>query len=312
VIENNSTGTMAALGIGWDELRAANPALVMLSSQLLGARGPRAAWTGYGPSVQAYGGLSTQWAFPGDRLPPGTTSNHPDMLAGHLCAVATLAALFGRGASGSGGHVEMAQVDALIATIGDLLMAESLAPGGAEPDGNDDLRGDPWGVFPCAGDQEWCVICVRGDADWAGLRRAMGNPDWAADAGLAAAPGRRSRRDELTGQVEAWTAGLSPDEVTARCQAEGVPAGPMRHPTDLLADPQLISRGFLVAIDQPDIGPLVLDGRSFLASDLAAPIEGPAPRLGQHTREIGRDRLGLDDPEIDRLIAAGVLEVSDP
>jgi len=284
----------------------------MLSSQLLGARGPRAAWTGYGPSVQAYGGLSTQWAFPGDRLPPGTTSNHPDMLAGHLCAVATLAALFGRGASGSGGHVEMAQVDALIATIGDLLMAESLAPGGAEPDGNDDLRGDPWGVFPCAGDQEWCVICVRGDADWAGLRRAMGNPDWAADAGLAAAPGRRSRRDELTGQVEAWTAGLSPDEVTARCQAEGVPAGPMRHPTDLLADPQLISRGFLVAIDQPDIGPLVLDGRSFLASDLAAPIEGPAPRLGQHTREIGRDRLGLDDPEIDRLIAAGVLEVSDP
>jgi crotonobetainyl-CoA:carnitine CoA-transferase CaiB-like acyl-CoA transferase len=137
----------------------------------------------------------------------------------------------------------------------------------------------------------------------------MDNPGWSTDEEFAAAPGRRARRQELAGHVAAWTAALSPDEVTERCQAEGVPAGPMRHPTELLADPQLISRGFLVAIDQPDIGPLVLDGRSFTATDLAEPIETPAPRLGQHTLEICHERRGLDDAEIDRLIAAGVLEV---
>ena len=64
VIENNSTGTMASLGLGWEDLHAINPSLVMLSSQLLGSTGPRAGWRGYGPSVQAYCGLLHLWAFP--------------------------------------------------------------------------------------------------------------------------------------------------------------------------------------------------------------------------------------------------------
>ena len=270
VIENNSTGTMDALGLGWDALHAINPRLVMLSSQLLGSTGPRASWSGYGPSVQAYGGLLHLWAFPDGEGWPGSPSNYPDLLVGELLAVIGLAALFG----GEGTHVELAQAEVVACTMGDLLLAESLSPGTVGPDGNSDERGAVWGPFRCVGDEEWVVVCA----------------------------------DRELPELDGWCAELGAEEVAARCRALGVPAARMAYPPDLLQDPQLVARGFLWPLDQPDIGPLVLDGQAYLASDMPLPPQRPAPRLGEHTREICRADLALDDIEIDKLFTAGILE----
>ncbi len=309
VIENNSTGTMDDLGLGYDALHALNPRLVYVSSQLLGARGSRAAWLGYGPSVQAYGGLTDLWSYP-DSGPVGGNSNHPDLIAGHLCAVSALAGLLQRERTGSGVHCEVAQVEVVVATLGDLLLAEALTPRSVRPVGNDDDRGAPWGVFQCAGDEEWCVVCVRDDDDWAALRTAMGNPGWADAPEWSAHAGRRAGREELAHRVGEWTATRTPAAVAAACQEAGVPGGPMLYTSQLLTDPQLLARGFLVGVQQPDAGPLTFDGVSFRASDMAPPRIAAAPRLGEHTREIGRDVLGLAPEEIERLVADGVLEVA--
>ena len=309
VIENNSTGTMADLGLDYAELSALNPRLVYVSSQLLGSRGEHAGWLGYGPSVQAYGGLTDLWSY-ADGPPVGGNSNHPDLLVGHLCALAGLAGLLGRDRTGEGVHCEVAQVETVVATLGDLLLREALAPGSVRPVGNDDERGAPWGVFRCAGDEEWCVVCVRDDADWEALRKAMDDPEWAADPRWATSEGRRAGREELAARVGEWTAARTPAEVGTVCQAAGVPGGPMLYASQLLDDPQLRSRGFLVDVQQPDAGALTFDGVAFRASDMAPPSIGAAPRLGEHTRAICLDVLGLDAGEVDRLIAAGVLEVA--
>jgi crotonobetainyl-CoA:carnitine CoA-transferase CaiB-like acyl-CoA transferase len=269
VIENNSAGTMDALGLGWEDLRAINPTLVMLSSQLLGSTGPRAGWSGYGPSVQAYGGLVHQWAFDDGEGAPGTPSNHPDLLVGQLLGVLGLAILW----RGQGGHGELAQAEVVAGTLGDLLLAESLAPGSVHPDGNDDPRGGTWGVFPCAGDEEWVVVCAT---------------------------------EELP-ELEQWCA-EGAEAVVERCLARGIPAGRMAYPPDLLTDPQLVTRGFLAEpLDQPDVGTLTLDRQSYLAADMPLPNPFPAPRLGQHTSEVARS-AGLSEAEVDDLLARGVLE----
>jgi crotonobetainyl-CoA:carnitine CoA-transferase CaiB-like acyl-CoA transferase len=270
VIENNSTGTMDALGLGWDELHAINPRLVMLSSQLLGARGPRASWSGYGPSVQAYGGLLNLWAFPDGEGWPGSPSNYPDLLVGELLAALGLAALF----TGTGCHVELAQAEVVACTLGDLLLAESLEPGSVGPDGNTDERGPVWGPFRCVGDEEWVVVCS----------------------------------DRELPELADWCASSGADAVAARCRALGIPAARMAYPPDLLKDPQLVARGFLWPLDQPDIGPLVLDGQSFHASDMKLPAQRPAPRLGEHTRAICAQDLRLPDDQIAALFESGVLE----
>ena len=266
VIENNSTGTMDALGLGWDDLHAINPRLVMLSSQLLGTRGPRASWSGYGPSVQAYGGLLHLWAFPDGGGWPGSPSNYPDLLVGELLAALGLAALL----RGEGCHVELAQAEVVACTLGDLLLAESLSPGSVGPDGNADERGPVWGPFQCMGDEEWVVVCS----------------------------------DRELPDLSDWCASMSAEEVAERVRALGVPAARMAYPPDLLHDPQLVARGFLWPLDQPDIGPLVLDGLTYTS----LPAQRPAPRLGQHTREICSEDLGLSDAEVAALFDSGVLE----
>ena len=84
----------------------------------------------------------------------------------------------------------------------------------------------------------------------------------------------------------------------------------MRYPVELLTDPHFVSRDFPTPIEQPGAGSLIVDGSSFVASGMAPPTIGPAPALGEHTRVIARDLLGLDDDEIERLVVAGVLEVA--
>jgi len=274
LIENNSTGTMASLGLGWDDLHPINPSLVMLSSQLLGSTGPRAKWRGYGPSVQGYGGLLHLWAFPDGEGWPGSPSNFPDLLVGELLAAFGLAALWERERTGQGTHVDLSQAEVVANMLGDLLLAESLTPGSVVPDGNNDERGPVWGPFRCVGDEEWVVVCSSTEIP----------------------------------ELEAWCAELTPDEVAARCQALGIAAARMAYPPDLLSDPHLTARGFFASVDQPGIGPLQFDRQSYLATDMPLPASRPAPGLGEHTREICHEELQLSQSGIEALFAAGVLE----
>jgi crotonobetainyl-CoA:carnitine CoA-transferase CaiB-like acyl-CoA transferase len=246
------------------------------------------------------------WAFDDGEGPPGSPAIHPDHLAGRLCAIASLAGVIGRPLRGGGVHAGIAQVEGVICTLGDLLLKEALTPGSVHPEGNDDERGAPWGVFRCEGDEQWAVVCVRDDTDWQGLVRAMGAP--AGVERFAREADRVAARRQVNTLVETWTRTLAPREVMTRCQHEGVPAGAMLSTLDQLSDPHLTARGFLVPVDQQDSGPLVFEGAAFQATGMEPPRIEQAPRLGQHTREICREVLGLDDAEIDRLIEAGAIE----
>lgn len=312
VIENNSTGTMDDMGVGYETLHGLNPGISMASSQLVGSSGAYAAWVGYGPTTQTFGGLSHLWNFADGDGPPGNNAIHPDHFVGRLCAIAGLLGVYARDERGRGVHSDIAQVEATIANIGDLLAKESLVPGSVVPEGNDDERGAPWGVFPCAGTQMWAVICVRDDRDWAGLVKAMGNPAWAEDARFASGDERKKHRADVNAKVAEWTATRAPREVMEAAQAEGVPAGAMLSSLDQLSDPHFVARDFLVPVDQQQAGPLTFEGPAFRGSAMAGPRITQAPLLGEHTREIARELLGMRDDEFDRYVADGVFELPRP
>src|SRR5215207_135441 len=313
VVENNSTGTMDKLGMGFDALQAVNPDLVMVSSQLMGSRGAWSWWRGYGPSTQPPGGLVHLWNYADTDVPAGSTSIYPDHVAGCLGAVSSLAALVGRARGvNQGVHLEVAQVETVVGMLGDLIAAEGVSAGSVVPMGNRSETGAPWGLYRCDGEEQWAAITCRDDADWQGLVAAMGDPAWAGDAALATVDGRRARADELDERIGAWSATLTKDDVAAACQREGVPAAPMLTGAEQVSDPQFEARGFAVKIDQPGVGPLWLDGGAFRGEHMEGPDVHQAPELGEHTGAIARDLLGHDDDEIDRLLAAGILETTPP
>jgi magnesium chelatase subunit I len=188
------------------------------------------------------------------------------------------------------------------------LVEEALRPGAIEVTGNAGPHAAPWGVYPCAGDDEWCVVTVRDDDDWRRLRDALGNPQWTADPDLAGTTGRLARRTEIDEHLTRWTRALPPREVTATLQAAGVPAGFMQRPEEFEDDPQLQARDFLSMLEQPGLEPRAVDNAPFRSQRIPAPAKIPAPEPGEHTREICTGLLGLMTDEVDRLIASGVLE----
>ena len=312
VIENNSTGTMDSMGVGYETLKEINPGVCMASSQLMGSTGAYADWIGYGPTIQTVGGIKYLWNFTDGDPPPGSNAIHPDHLAGRLCALGALAGFLSRERRGEGAHAEISQAEALVNTLGDLFMAESLSPGSVQPGGNDSEQGAPWGVFQCDGDQQWSVVCVRNDADWAALKQAMGNPAWADHPAYGSAEGRMGAREAVNAGVAEWTASLSPREVQEACQAVGVPGSAMLTALDHMTDPQLSERGFPVEVFQPGAGNLVLEGPCFYGSEMPTPPVHAAPLLGEHTRQICIDELGMDPAEVDRLVEMGALEIPLP
>lgn len=312
VIENNSTGTMEELGLGYDTLRRLNPGLVMVSSQLMGSTGPWSGWLGYGPSTRPAGGMTWLWNFPDTDMPPGAFVIFPDHLVGRVGALGALAGLGRRHRSGAGAHVEAAQVETVLGIMSQFFLQESLEPGSVRPQGNRRESGAPWGVYRCAGEERWCVITCRHDDDWAALRKALGDPDWAAEESYATPEGRRAAHDRIDERLSAWTATRSDREVMETLQSYGVPAGMVTYASDQPDDPHLQARGYLAPVDQPGLGRLILEGPAFRGSAMEEPFIRPAPALGEHTREVARDLLGLDDARIDELLAAGVLETTPP
>ena len=111
IVENSATGVMESLGLGYENLQKCNPDIVMISSQLVGSRGPNSHWTGYGPTTQTYGGLLHLWDYDDDDAPATNGTIFPDHAAGRLCALAGISALIGRDARGGATHTEGAQVE---------------------------------------------------------------------------------------------------------------------------------------------------------------------------------------------------------
>ncbi len=309
LIENNGGGVMERLGLGPDALRELNPRMLSFSSQLVGSFGPWKNWIGYGPNTHPVSGMQYLWNYPEDEAQPaGSTNVYPDHFVGRVGAFAVLAGLVKRARTGRGSHSNAAQFESAIQLMGDLFAKESLAPGSVKPLGNASDQGAPWGCYPCAGDDEWCVINVKSDEAWAGLRAAIGDPEWARNAEYTTASGRRQKSGEIDRGLESWTREHGARQVMAALQAHGVAAGFVANGRSHLEDPHLAARGYLRRMEQQGIGPMVVEGPAFHGSDLPEPIISQAPLLGEHTREVASQLLGLSDAEIERLIAAGVLE----
>jgi len=309
IVENLPRGSMERLGLGWEDVARINPRVVMVSSQLMGTRGPWRDWRGYGSNTQPVAGLTSLWSHPGLDEPVGANVALPDHIVGRLGAMAAVAGLIGRVAGDRGAHVEIAQVEVVVNLLAELFAKAALEPGSIGPQGNRSDRGAPWGVYPCAGTQRWCVITCRDDDEWRRLRAALGDPAWADAPEWDDVGWRRAHHDELDAELASWTSQRTDREVMEHLQAHRVAAGMMAYPSDQPTDPHLVARGYVRTLEQPGMGALLVEGPSFTGTDLADVTIGPAPRLGEHTRAICADLLGLSPSRVDELIAAGALFV---
>ena len=148
----------------------------------------------------------------------------------------------------------------------------------------------------------------RDDEQWLALRRGLGDPEWAGADSFGSVAERIANRELLDRHLAEWTRTLSPRAVMERLQAAGVPAAMMMRPDDHEQDPHLLSRGVYREMHQPGLGVVRLEDGPFRSRSIPPVRVSPAPQHGEHTREICATVLGLSQPEIEALFAAGVLE----
>jgi crotonobetainyl-CoA:carnitine CoA-transferase CaiB-like acyl-CoA transferase len=313
VLSNFRPGTLESLGLGYTELRQANPSIVVVDSSAMGSSGPESRSMGYGPLVRATTGLTALWSYPGqsDGFSDATTI-YPDHTSARIGAVGALAKLIARASGQPGGTVSVAQAEVMLNQFGAEFAAESLAPGSMIAQVNAGLRDVPYGVYPCAGEDQWCAITIRSETDWERLCAVIGAPDLAAAPALRTAAGRVASRAGIEGRLTAWTTQHDPQLVMRRMQDAGIPAGAMRRDSELRGDAQLRTRRFFTVMLQPELGELPAVTAAALFQHGAGPHLRPSPAQGEHTEEIARELLGLPESRVRQLIADGVLEPALP
>jgi crotonobetainyl-CoA:carnitine CoA-transferase CaiB-like acyl-CoA transferase len=290
VFANFKPGTLAALGFSYDRLRELNPGIVLAESSAFGDEGPWSTRMGYGPLVRAATGVTFLWASdvpnPAARHPfYDATTIFPDHVVGRITAIGALAGLVRRQRTGSGARIHVSQAEAGINQLDTrfvMLAAEAAGPGAAAHVTHDPAEHL---VLACAGDDDWCVVSVRSDADRAAI----------ASVTEGAAPAD-------------WTARHTPQEVAELLQAAGVAAGPMYRPDEVYDHPQLRWRHVLTDMPHPlfDV-PLPAETGPARFRNIPDAPQRPAPLPGADTRLVCRDVLGMTDQRTQELIDSGVM-----
>jgi len=305
VVDNFSARVMPNLGLDHASLHAEHPRLITLRMTGYGLTGPDRDKVSYGPTLQALTGYTLGMAEP-DGPPTGFGYSYSDVAAGHLGALATLAALWHRRRTGMGLLIDLAQQETAASLLGPLLL--DAAPWSPVGNASQEEPGAPHGVYPCAGDDRWIAITVFGDDEWRDFAGLVGDADWIRDPRFATRDGRVAHAADLDAHVAGWTRELDADDAMKRLQASGVAAGRVADAADLCArDPQLAARGQFVDVPTPEGRSVRLDGPGFLLSDTPPAVRGPGPLLGEHTDDVLANILGLSHDDIAALRGVDVV-----
>ncbi|CRZ15591.1 CaiB/BaiF CoA-transferase family protein [Mycolicibacterium neworleansense] len=310
VLTNFKPGVAETLGMDYQSLRELNPGIVVVDSSAFGPTGPWAQRMGYGPLVRAAAGFTDLWVYPDE--PESfcdTVTVYPDHVAARIGALGALAVLLRRERTGAGGSVSVAQSEVMLSHLASEIAAEVLVRRGHEPAGQP-VHDAPWGLFPAAGEDSWLAVTVRDDADWHALCGVIERADLGADPQLGTRGGRDANRGRIDEAVRAWTSQRPAIEAMNVLQAAGVPAGAALRAAEVAEwDYYVQRRAFREELHPYADEPFTMENVQIHSDRIADPPLRQAPLLGEQTREIAAELLGLGDAEIDELIAAGVLEV---
>ncbi len=303
VVENFPVGSLARWGLDGPSLTAADPRLVYVSATGFGQTGPYAERKGYDTVFQAMGGIM---GLTGERgggpVKPGLP--WADLTSGLWLAVAVLAALAGRDRTGVGGVVDFGMLDGQVSLL-TLAAARWFALGEVPPRlGTEHPGRVPSATFRCR-DGGYAHITAS-DQHWPALCRLLGLDGLAADRTLDANAARVARRDEVMAELAVAVESLDRHELLNRCEDAGVPAGPVLDVDEVLADPQVVSRGVVGSFEHPAVGRFGAVGVPLRFDGFDDPEIGRPPLLGEHTDAVLAE-LGYDPEAVARLHDQGVV-----
>ena len=311
IVENFTPRVLDQIGLDFAAVQAVRPDAIMLRMPGFGLDGPWRDNPAFAYVIEAASGVSWLTGYP-DRNPYEPYSVG-DPNAGVHALNALLLALEHRRRTGQGVHIEAAMVDAALNVAAEQVIEHSAYGALLQRAGNRGPTAAPQNLYRTNEVDEfgrrdcWVAVAVATDKQWAGLRDALGRPDWATDPALATAVGRRRYHDLIDDHLNAWCERRSGDDIVEAMWSHGVPVAKVMQPHRQSELAQLAARGFFEEVEHPVNARTPHSTVPFTSSRGPDRIQlRPAPLLGQHNNEL-LSELGLTDSEIAELEAKGVI-----
>jgi crotonobetainyl-CoA:carnitine CoA-transferase CaiB-like acyl-CoA transferase len=302
LVENYAPGTLARLGLGWDDVAPLNRRLVYCSISGFGQTGPYRNRVALDPVIQAISGSMSVTGEPGGE-PMKIGVPVADILSGMFAAYSIVSALHAVKRDGRGQYIDLSLQDAMLAVLG-TRMGETLQAGDSPPRlGNENPLRVPAGTVRTA-DGAWLEFMVLGEHNWAPFCRAMGRAAWIEDPRFRTMALRVRHRRQINRLVTARFQEHRASYWTRRLEAERIPYGVVNDYRQALADRQVAHRGLVRRLRHPTSGAIRVVGPPWIMSESTTPMSPPA-NLGQHTAEVLRAWLGMAARDIRPLLEPG-------
>jgi crotonobetainyl-CoA:carnitine CoA-transferase CaiB-like acyl-CoA transferase len=306
VLDNYSVDVVERIGLAYDQLCKVKPDIVNLRMPGLGTTGPKRHFSTVGVNITAFTGLTYMWNHPGVTNPPiGAQLVFPDYVSGVLCAIIIISGVLYRDRQKKGAFIDLAQSEATAFMIGANLMEAAANGTDPQPIGNASFAVAPHDCYPCMGEDRWCVIAAETAEQWTALAQIIGIEQ---DQRFKTNADRLKNRDALNAVIVHWTKEKDAFAIRDQLQKVGVPAGVVQTGEDLTNDPQLKNRGFIVAVDNPRLGKVVLPNFPLHFTNAKLTRRWEFPVLGRDTEAVLRDVVGYNAETIKELRSDGVLE----
>ena len=305
IIENYRPGTMEKLGLGYDELKKVNPAIIYGAVSGFGHTGPLSKRAGYDIIGQAMGGLMSTTGWPGG---PATRSGTPlgDVLGGLNLAIGVLAALINRQKTGLGEKIDVALVDSVASAMENITMIYQATGRIPQRIGNRYESTYPYDSFP-ANDGD-VIIAAGNNKLFSILCEIMEQPELKNDPRFIDVKSRVANHNDLFEIVSTWTKKYSVEEIDKKLNDAGCPASIVNTIDRLVVDKQIAgAREMFPEIEQPGIGKLQITACPQKLTRTKSYPRKPAPLLGEDNMDIFGKLLGFSEDRINELKSKGII-----
>ncbi|MFJ4889573.1 MULTISPECIES: CaiB/BaiF CoA-transferase family protein [unclassified Streptomyces] len=304
IVENFRPGTLEKWDLGWEELSAANPRLILARVTAFGQFGPYARRPGFGTLAEAMSGFAAITGEP-DAPPTLPPFGLADSIAGLATAYAVLTALNARDRTGEGQVIDMAIIEPILTVLGPQpIWYDQLGHVQART-GNRSANNAPRNTYRTA-DGSWVAVSTSAQSVAERVMRLVGRPDVIDEPWFATGAERARHADVLDGAVGAWIARHSRDEVLAEFEKAEAAVAPVQDVRDVMTDPQYQALDSVTTVDDPELGPLRMQNVLFRLSATPGAIHWAGRPHGADTDDVLTE-LGLTGPEIEALRAEGAL-----